>query len=141
MQVGSMSGLVLMCLGRTGHLHACSGGVDITQKYHQIDYMCLNTYLISLLFTMVPKASPSSTMTIFVTSSPDAPGISRSPTASSAMITSYPRRAASLRYISTIFVVEEAYEGSLPRSGRHANVRLHQGSAGSTKHHRLKLTM
>jgi hypothetical protein len=57
-------------------------------------------YLMSLPFTIVPKASPNSAMTIFVTSAPLAPGISRSPTASSAMITSYPRRAASLRLIS-----------------------------------------
>lgn len=58
-------------------------------------------YLMSLLCTTVANASPSSCITIFDTSAPEAPGISLSPTQSSAINTSYPRRAPSRAVVET----------------------------------------
>lgn len=102
------------------------------------------SYLISLLFTIVPKASPNSAMTILVTSAPEAPGMSRSPTASSAIITSYPRRAASLLRQSVLL----AFRRRLSLLVTHRAVVDTQTCAytegqlaDSTRHHRLKFTM
>jgi hypothetical protein len=72
---------------------------------HHFDFrygsQTLRDYLMSLLCTTVAKASASSCITILVKSSPETPGMSRSPTASSATKTSYPKRAASRAVVET----------------------------------------
>ena len=70
-------------------------------------------YLISLLCTTVAKASASSCITILVRSSPDTPGMSRSPTASSAIRTSYPKRAASRAVVDTQTCACKHHESAL----------------------------
>lgn len=60
-----------------------------------------SVYLMSLLWTIVPKASPISCMTVLVSSSAVAPGMFLSPIASSAKRTSYPSCAPCLAVVET----------------------------------------
>ncbi len=103
-------------MGLTGALRAFAASSTWREmRRHAINWSCLasrwqhrdstiltsQVYLISLLCTTVANASASSCITIFDTSFPEAPGISLSPTQSSAIMTSYPKRAASRAVVDT----------------------------------------